>query len=164
MFKKCLPALIVLLGGTTLVTQGISDPFLNVGEKAVAQNSPSQDEIVSRNSNNGSEIYMGRGNTTTNSEVLSVVAQRTQMSSPAPVRHPGQPLHAVVFALPLRNDGKIWSGKVTFSASKPIEVEVLHPYEPEGEVDTIHGEPYHAVLPGNKSIAISHLKFGRCTK
>jgi hypothetical protein len=80
------------------------------------------------------------------------------MSSLAPVRHPEQPLHAVVFALPLRDDGKIWSGKVTFTASKPIEVEVLHPYEPKGEVDTVHGEPYHAVLPGNKSIAISHLR------
>lgn len=113
------------------VTLGISDPFLNVGEKAVAQNSSSQDETVSRNSNNGFKIYMGKDHTTANTEVLSVVAQRPQMSSPSPVRHPGQPIHEVVFALPLRNDGKIWSGKVTFSASKPIELEVLHPYEPE---------------------------------
>lgn len=45
-----------------------------------------------------------------------------------------------------------------FSASKPIELEVLHPYEPEGEVDIIHGEPYHVVPPGNNSIAISHLR------
>jgi hypothetical protein len=59
---------------------------------------------------------------------------------------------------PLRDDGKIWSGKVTFTASKPIEAEVLHPYEPKGEIDTMHGEPYHAVLPGNKSIAISQLR------
>jgi hypothetical protein len=64
----------------------------------------------------------------------------------------------VVFALPLRDDGKIWSGKVTFTASKPIEVEVLHRYEPKGEVDIMHGEPYHAVLHGNKGIAISHLR------
>ena len=100
----------------------------------------------------------GKSNITTNSEVLSIVEQRTEMSSPAPVRHPGQPLHEVVFALPLRMMVKIWSGKVTFTASKPIEVEVLHPYEPKDEVDTMHGEPYHAVLPGNKSIAISQLR------
>jgi hypothetical protein len=75
------------------------------------------------------------------------VEQRAEISIPAPVRHPGQPLHAVVFALALRDDGKMWSGKVTFTASKPIEVEVLHPYEPKGEVDTMHGEPYHALLP-----------------
>ena len=46
--------------------------------------------------------------------------------------------------------GKAWSGKVTFTADKPIEVELLHPYEPKDEVDTMHGEPYHAVLPGTK--------------
>ncbi len=46
---------------------------------------------------------MGKSNTTANSEVLSIVEQRTEMSSPAPVRHPGQPLHEVVFALPLLN-------------------------------------------------------------
>jgi hypothetical protein len=114
--------------------------------------------ISNSSNNNDSEIYLNKSNSTTNSQTLSIVGQRTEMSSPAPVRHPGQPLYAVVFALPLRDDGKIWSGKVTFTASKPIEVEVLHPYEPKGEVDTMHGEPYHAVLPGNKSIAISHLR------
>ncbi len=31
-------------------------------------------------------------------------------------------------------------------------------YAPEGEPDLLHGEPYHAVLPGNNSIAITHLR------
>ncbi|HKX96714.1 MAG TPA: hypothetical protein VJL78_02645 [Candidatus Nitrosocosmicus sp.] len=87
-----------------------------------------------------------------------IVIQNTSMSVPAPVRHPGQPSHEVVFALPLRNDGNIWSGTVTFTASKPIEVEVLHTYAPIENPDSTHGEPYHAVLPGNKSIAITHLR------
>ena len=87
-----------------------------------------------------------------------ITIQNTSMSVPAPVRHPGQPSHEVVFALPLRNDGKIWSGTVTFTASKPIEVEVLHTYAPLKNPDSTHGEPYHAVLPGNKSIAITHLR------
>ena len=87
-----------------------------------------------------------------------ITIQNTSMSVPAPVRHPGQPSHEVVFALPLRNDGKIWSGTVTFTASKPIEVEVLHTYAPLENPDSTHGEPYHAVLPGNKSIAITHLR------
>ena len=65
----------------------------------------------------------------------------------------------MVFALPLRDDGKIWSGKVPFTASKPIEVEVLHPYEPKGEVGTMHGDKsIMQYLPGNKSITISHLR------
>ena len=49
------------------------------------------------------------------------VEQKTVMSQPASVRHPGQPSHEVVFALPLRDDGRVWSGTVTFTASKPIE-------------------------------------------
>jgi hypothetical protein len=86
------------------------------------------------------------------------IFQNTSMSEPAPVRHPGQPPHEIVFALPLRDDGMIWSGKVTFTASKPIEVEVLHLYNPQQNVDEEHGEPYHAVLPGNRSVAISHFR------
>jgi hypothetical protein len=86
------------------------------------------------------------------------IVQNTSMSAPAPVRHPGQPPHEVVFALPLRDDGKIWSGKVSFTASKPIEAEILHIYSPQQSIDESHGEPYHAVLPGNRSIAISHLR------
>jgi hypothetical protein len=87
-----------------------------------------------------------------------VVIQNTSMSVPAPVRHSGQSSHEVVFALPLRDDGKVWHGTVTFTASKPIEVEILHPYSPIKTLDSTHREPYHAVLPGNKSIAITHLR------
>jgi hypothetical protein len=85
-----------------------------------------------------------------------LIVQNTSMSEPAPVRHPGQPPHEVVFALPLRDDGKIWSGKVTFTASKPIEV--LHTYNPKQNVDKEHGDPYHAVLPGNRSVAITQFR------
>jgi hypothetical protein len=87
-----------------------------------------------------------------------VVGYATVMSGPAPVKHPGQPNHEIVMALPIRDDGKIWSGTVTFTASKPIEVEILHTYDPKIIRDLEHGEPYHAVLPGNKSIAISQFK------
>jgi hypothetical protein len=87
-----------------------------------------------------------------------LLLQNTSKSKPAPVRHPGQPSHEVVFALPLREDGNVYSGTVTFTASKPIEVEILHTYAPKETPDSLHGEPYHAVLPGNKSIAITHLR------
>ena len=102
-------------------------------------------------------VLTGGQNQTTSEEEVFIV-QNTSMSAPAPVRHPGQPLHEVVFALPLRDDGKIWSGKVSFTASKPIEVEILHMYSPQQIADEKHGEPYHAILPGNRSIAISHLR------
>jgi hypothetical protein len=115
-------------------------------------------------SNSSNSISNGTTNPQTEMPSFNLLAleevtiQNTSMSVPAPVRHPGQPSHEVVFALPLRTDGNIWSGTVTFTASKPIEVEVLHTYAPTENPDSTHAEPYHAVLPGNKSIAITHLR------
>ena len=85
------------------------------------------------------------------------VGQKTEMSNPAsPTVTPhGKVPHQIVFALPLRNDSKIWTGTVTFTASKPIEIEVLHGYKPQSAIDAEHGEPYHAILPNNKTVAIS---------
>ena len=44
-----------------------------------------------------------------------VIHQKTVSSIPASVSAPGLKPHEVVFALPLRDDGKIWSGTVTFT-------------------------------------------------
>lgn len=108
------------------------------------------------NNNNSSSLLYSSSILDNGSDTF--IEQKTIMSKPAPVRHPGQPSHEVVFALPLRDDGKVWSGTVTFTASKPIEAEILHTYAPEQKPDSLHGEPYHAVLPGNKSIAITHMR------
>jgi hypothetical protein len=108
------------------------------------------------NTNNNSSLLYSSSILDNDSDTF--IEQKTVMSQPAPVRHPGQPSHEVVFALPLRDDGKVWSGTVTFTASKPIEAEILHMYAPEQTPDSLHGEPYHAVLPGNKSIAITHMR------
>ena len=86
------------------------------------------------------------------------IVQNTSMSVPAPVSHHGQPLHAIVWALPLRDDGKIWSGSVSFTASKPIEAEIIHDYKPQQPIDEEHGEPYNFIAPGNRSIAVTTLK------
>ena len=85
------------------------------------------------------------------------VTQKTEMSIPASpsVTPHGKLPHQIVFALPLRNDSKIWTGTVTFTASKPIEIEVFHNYIPQSVIDSEHGEPYHATLPNNMTIAIS---------
>ena len=86
------------------------------------------------------------------------IVQNTSMSVPATVTHHGQPLHQIVWALPLREDGKIWSGSVSFTASKPIEAEIIHDYKPQQPIDEEHGEPYNFIAPGNRSIAITTLK------
>lgn len=84
------------------------------------------------------------------------IAQKTEMSNPASpaVTPQGKIPHQIVFGLPLRDDGKIWTGVITFTASKPIEIEVLHDYYPKIVPDTEHGEPYHAILPVNNSGSI----------
>jgi hypothetical protein len=49
------------------------------------------------------------------------------MSKPAPnapMNNQSIP-HQIVVDLPLREDGKIWTGMATFTASKPIEVEIV---------------------------------------
>src|SRR5918911_1437798 len=84
--------------------------------------------------------------------------QNTTMSIPAPnanLNNQTMP-HQIVIALPLRQDGKIWTGTVTFTASKPIEIEVLHRYNPKVLPDTKHGEPCHAKwIDGATPIALS---------
>ena len=84
--------------------------------------------------------------------------QNTTMSIPAPnanLNNQTMP-HQIVIALPLRQDGKIWTGTATFTASKPIEIEVLHRYNPKILPDAKHGEPYHAKwIDGTTPIALS---------
>ena len=82
--------------------------------------------------------------------------QETAMSSAAPVAHTGNLPHAVVFALPIRDDGKIYTGHATFTASKPIEVEVIHIYRQDQIPDQAHGQPPTAVINGT-TITYSHL-------
>ena len=83
-----------------------------------------------------------------------VTTQNTSMSVSAPSAAINK--HQIVIALPLRDDGKVWSGKVTFTASKPIEIEVIHKYNPKIAPDTIHGTPYNGKWVDNTtSIALS---------
>ncbi|UVS69359.1 hypothetical protein [Nitrososphaera viennensis] len=85
-----------------------------------------------------------------------VRVQKTVMSAPAPVTAQGHPTHQVVFALPLRDDGRIWSGTVTFTASKPIEIEVMHRYNPAVAPTAEYGQPPVAVINGT-TITYSHM-------
>ena len=86
---------------------------------------------------NNSSAMIDEGNIILINNDIGIVKQETSMSEPAPVRHPGQPPHEVVFALPLRDDGKVWSGRATFTASKPIEVEVPHIYTPRENIESV---------------------------
>jgi len=85
----------------------------------------------------------------------TVTIQKTGVSSPDPL--PGHSAHQLVMALPPRSDGKVWVGTVTWTASKPVEVVVLHGYNSSVTADAAHGQPLTAPF-GNGAVAISLIK------
>ena len=74
-----------------------------------------------------------------------LVIQNTSASKQDPV--PGHEMHQLVLVAPPRQDGKIWSGVVTFTASKAVDVVVLHPYNKPRTVNQTVGEPLNAPNP-----------------
>jgi hypothetical protein len=62
--------------------------------------------------------------------------------------------------LPPREDGKIWSGTLTFTASKPIEVQFLQKFSPDYKPNATHGEPYNELLATENftAFAITRIK------
>ena len=86
----------------------------------------------------------------------TVTIQKTGVSSPDPL--PGHSAHQLVMALAPRSDGKVWVGTVTWTASKPVEVVVLHNYNSSiTGADAAHGQPLTAPF-GNGAVAISLIK------
>ena len=77
--------------------------------------------------------------------------QKTETSTQDPL--PGHEGHQIVIALPPLSDNKMYSGKVTYAASKPVEVVVLNSFNATA-VDETHGQPLNAPF-GNTSVAIS---------
>jgi hypothetical protein len=85
----------------------------------------------------------------------NVTIQKTGVSNTDPL--PGHSAHQLVMALPPRSDGKVWVGTVTWTASKPVEVVVLHGYNSSVTADAAHGQPLTAPF-GKGSVAISLVK------
>jgi hypothetical protein len=86
------------------------------------------------------------------------VLQETQTSTQDPL--PGHEMHQAVLALPPRGDGLIWLGDVTWVASKPVEVVVLHGYNSSAvsnQTAAQFGEPLKAPF-GDGEVAITLVK------
>jgi hypothetical protein len=78
------------------------------------------------------------GTTTPTSDTITL--QKTGVSDTDPL--PGHSGQQLVMALPPRSDGKVWVGTVTWTASKPVEVVVLHNYNSSVTgADAAHGQP-----------------------
>lgn len=73
-----------------------------------------------------------------------VTIQNTSASVQDPL--PGHSSHQLAIVLPPRTDGKLWVGTVTWTASKPVELVVLHGYT-NITSDTAHGVPLIAKPP-----------------
>jgi len=73
-----------------------------------------------------------------------VTVQNTTLSGPDPL--PGHQGHQAAIILPPRTDGKLWVGTVTWTASKPVELVVLHGYT-NVTADAAHGVPLIAKPP-----------------
>jgi hypothetical protein len=125
-------AIAVVVGATLLIGSISSSSYQTLGQQAFAQGQPQQ-----------------QGD--------SLVLQNTTTSIQDPV--PGHSGHQLALVAPPREDGKIWSGVVTFTASKPVDVVVLHPYNKPQVVTTNQsfGEPLNAPNPfaPGQNIAIS---------
>jgi hypothetical protein len=77
------------------------------------------------------------------------VRQGTVASEQDPL--PGHEGHEIAFVLPPRNDGAVYSGVLTYTASKPVEVVVLHKYDPKNSTDVpeAYGTELTSTLPGD---------------
>lgn len=84
------------------------------------------------------------------------VVQKTAESTVDPL--PGHQGHQLVMAIPPRDDGKIWTGTISWTASYPVEMVVLHTYDnTSASGNATFGKPLTAPF-GKGEVAISLIK------
>jgi len=84
----------------------------------------------------------------------SFAQQGTVTSTQDPL--PGHEAHQLALILPPRDDGAIYQGTFTYTASKPVEVVILENFSNESAVDPAYGQIATAPL-GEGTVAISLL-------
>jgi hypothetical protein len=60
---------------------------------------------------------------------------------------PGHHMHQLIMILPPRDDSKVYSGILTFAASKKVEVVVLHAMSNDTKIPVKFGQPLSAIVP-----------------
>jgi hypothetical protein len=84
------------------------------------------------------------------------VVQNTVTSIQDPL--PGHSAHQLAMVLPPRSDGKVWVGDITWTASKPVELVVLHGYKNiAANATATYGVPLTASPPSG-TVAITLIK------
>ena len=84
------------------------------------------------------------------------IVQNTAESGVDPL--PGHQGHQLVMAIPPRDDGKIWTGTISWTASYPVEMVILHKYDnTSASSNATFGKPLTAPF-GKGEVAISLVK------
>jgi hypothetical protein len=107
---------------------------------------------------------------TTSMTATNFTAQKTVKSTVDTL--PGHQMHQAAVILPQRTDGKIWVGTLTWAASDPVEIRLLHNYNSSIRTDTKHtstpvttpfaqGESaLSLIIPANQGVATLPHYFG----
>jgi hypothetical protein len=107
---------------------------------------------------------------TTSMTATNFTAQKTVKSAVDTL--PGHQMHQAAVILPQRTDGKIWVGTLTWAASDPVEIRLLHNYNSSITTDTKHtSTPVTApfaqgesalslIIPANQGVATLPHYFG----
>ncbi len=85
----------------------------------------------------------------TSSTATNFTVQKTAISTVDQL--PGHEKHQAAIVVPQRTDGKIWVGTISWTASKPVEVRLLHDYDTSITPDTAHGKPVTAPFANGES-------------
>ncbi|MGI9010054.1 MAG: hypothetical protein ACR2F1_02565 [Nitrososphaeraceae archaeon] len=125
-------------------------------ETVNATSSPSSNATSSESSNATSvaKAAQAKPDAATISAGESFAQQGTVTSTQDPL--PGHEAHQLALMLPPRDDGAIYQGTLTYTASKPVEVVILQNFANETAVDPTYGGIATAPL-GEGTVAISLL-------
>jgi hypothetical protein len=85
----------------------------------------------------------------TSMTATNFTAQKTAVSTVDQL--PGHQMHQAVIVVPQRTDGKVWVGTISWTASKPVEVRLLHDYDTSVTPDAAHGKPVTAPFADGES-------------
>jgi hypothetical protein len=107
--------------------------------------------IVSTNAQNmtGGGAAQNQTSEMTTMTATNFTAQKTAVSTVDAL--PGHEGHQAVIVVPQRTDGKMWVGTLSWTASKPVEVRLLHDYDTSVTPDTAHGKPVTAPFAQGES-------------
>ena len=146
---------------TTTTTQSQA-----IGNNTTATGATSQDQTAAANTTTTQSQVATGGNATETGAKATQTQAPTAATQEPPVNQnfvrqgtvasgqdplPGHESHEIAFILPPRNDGGVYSGVLTYTASKPVEVVVLHKYDPQNSTDVpeAYGTELTSPLPGD---------------